>query len=202
MLDHSSFGFLSLLNRLKWNDLVTVSCQCKLVQVKGYELTHHSPGASICPCCTMLIALMIIVSFTLMSLKAEAVERTVKLDLSKDGSWRSQWWNENEDENNFYFIYLFIYCWVLWDKDLCVKNTAVFSAVPSCLNSSRLNWSEHKLWGESFWQLAEIFLLLDIYQERLTHYIFFPLSLYGFFSVVFSKKSWSVQQRPVQEPVH
>lgn len=93
MLDHSSFSFLSLLNRLKWNDLVTLSCQCKLAQVKGYELTHHSPGASIRPGYTTLIALMIIVSFTLMSLKAKAVECTVKLDLSKDGSWRSHLWN-------------------------------------------------------------------------------------------------------------
>lgn len=108
VLDHSSFSFLSLLNILKWNDLVTVSCQCKLVQVKGYELTHHSPGASICPCCNMLIALMIIVSFTLMSLKAKAVERTVKLDLSKDESWRSHCWNENENKNNFFPPFFFL----------------------------------------------------------------------------------------------
>lgn len=104
MLDHGSFGFWSLLNRLKWNDLVTVSYQCKLTQVKGDELIHHSPGASICPCCTMLIALMIIVGFTLMFLKANAVERTVKLDLSKDRSWSSHWRNENEDENKCFFF--------------------------------------------------------------------------------------------------
>lgn len=101
VLDHSSFSFLSLLNRLKWNDLVTVSCQCKLVQVRGHELTHHSPGASICPCCTMLIALMIIVSFTLMSLKARAVECTAELNLSKEGSGRSHWWRT---KTSFFFV--------------------------------------------------------------------------------------------------
>lgn len=47
------------------------SCQCQLAQVRGHESIQHSPVAAIR---SMLIALMIIVTFTSASLQVTAVE--------------------------------------------------------------------------------------------------------------------------------
>lgn len=188
MLDHGCFSFLSLLNRLKWNDLVTVSCQCKLLQVKGYALTHHSPGASICPCCTMLIALMIIVSFTLMSLKAKTVKRTVKLDLSKDGSWRSHWWNENKDENNFFFLTVeyseSCVLKILQNFLLFLHVQILFGVETSCEVSRFVNLQKYSCFS--------------IFIKSIWHISFFTVAVGPFLKIVFHKITSSVLQRSIQ----
>lgn len=70
--NHCSLSHLFSLSQ--WREMkgsLPASCQCQLAQVRGHESIQHSPVAAIR---SMLIALMIIVTFTTTTLQVTAFE--------------------------------------------------------------------------------------------------------------------------------